>query len=214
MMRCEVGMARGTWRHATRTIAVVVAGALVLTELTTWRASYDGVSAGTGDETGGIVVVLGFRSNTAGQPNFMQRWRTRIALRSVSADGMLLFTGAAVRGERSEASVMADYAVARGFPSDRILLEEESRTTWENVSMNLDVLRKAPTITFASNTLHARRARFYLAKQAPDLADRIRRGRDFIWGEYAPFKASLIVYDVVSERIRRVEPRPRWRVRP
>lgn len=192
-----------TWRSAMRTIAVAVAGTLLLTELRTWRASWDGVSAGSSGERGEIVVVLGFRSSADEHPNFVQRWRTRIALRTVSADGVLLFTGGAVRGARSEASVMAEYAVERGFPSDRILLEEESRTTWENVSNNLDILRQAPTIRFASTTLHARRARLYLASQAPDLAARIRRGRDFRWGEYVPVKAYLLAYDYAKRLVGR-----------
>lgn len=193
-------MASSTQRAFVRSGAAVLV-VLFLTELLTWRASRESVAGGPPIGEGDIVVALGFRSTRDGQINFMQRWRTRIAVRSVSHSGLILFAGGSKRG-RSEAAIMADYAIENGFPAERIRLEEQSRTTWENISNNLAVFEMATEIRFASNTFHARRARQYLAKQAPHLADRLRRGRDFVWFEYAPFKAYLVAYEFIESRIR------------
>jgi hypothetical protein len=174
---------------------------LSLTELVTWRASRESVAGGPASSGGDIVVALGCRSDPDGRISFMQRWRTRIAVRSVSPSGLILFTGGSAGG-RSEAAVMADYAIEHGFPAERIRLEEQSRTTWENIRNNLAILEMATEIRFASNTFHARRARQYLVKQAPHLADRLRGGRDFVWFEYAPLKAYLVAYELIKSRAR------------
>ena len=179
-----------------------VVALLVVTELATWRASRQSVGRAHGPHGQDIVVVLGYRSRPDGHANYVQRMRTRIALRSVSSRGRLLFTGGAVVGEATEASVMANYARLIGFPADRIILEEASRTTWENMRNALPYLETADSIVIASNTFQARRARRFLAEQAPHLASRLRRGEDFRWGENLPLKIYLAIYEIVRSRLR------------
>jgi hypothetical protein len=55
----------------------------------------------------------------------MQRWRTRIVVRSTDVSAArFVFTGAPTRGGASEASLMAVYAVnALGAPSENVVLE-------------------------------------------------------------------------------------------
>lgn len=182
--------------------AVLRGVALVLTETLTSRASRDAFPVTSPHRESELVVVLGFRPRRTRRTNFMQRWRTRIALRTVSLHGHLLFAGGAAGDGRSEASVMASYAIGRGFLPDRILTEEVSMTTWEKVSNNLPALRQVDVIAFASNSFHARRARRNLAEQAPDLVERLRPGRDFIWGELAPVTAGLFIYEQIRVRRR------------
>ncbi|PZF59383.1 YdcF family protein [Curtobacterium sp. MCBD17_013] len=182
-------------------LAAIVTGGLAVAEALTWFASRD-LTADGPDDGAELVVVLGYRSSPRGRTNVVQRWRTGIALRSVSDHGRLVFTGGPTRGVRSEASVMAEDAVRRGFPADRVVLEEESRTTWENVRNTVDLLRTADTIRFASNTFHARRARRYLIRQAPELAGRLRPARDFVWGERPVLTTFLLVYELVRTRLR------------
>jgi uncharacterized SAM-binding protein YcdF (DUF218 family) len=63
--------------------------------------------------------------------------------------------------QRSEASAMADYLVARGFPADRLLLEDQSRTTEENLVFSkaiMDDLRPGARVTVVTSDFHAFRA--------------------------------------------------------
>ncbi|HEX4287317.1 MAG TPA: YdcF family protein [Trebonia sp.] len=60
-----------------------------------------------------------------------------------------------------EASAMASYLIARGFPADRLLLEDESRTTEENLLFSkaiMDELRPAARAAVVTSDFHAFRA--------------------------------------------------------
>lgn len=102
---------------------------------------------------------------------------------------------------------MADYAVnVLHAPPSVIELEEQARTTWKNIAFTLPQLRSATQIKIASNTFHARRARRYVLKQAPELGARLHRAWDYKLGELAPVKLMLVIYEwrrVIGEQRRR-----------
>lgn len=199
-------------RPVIRALAGITAAAtatLVLwSEWVTWRASFDAVPidrldpAARGD--GDVVIVLGFRSSEGGRVNVIQRWRVRIAVRAVDRRrARFVFSGGATRGGVSEAALMARHAVeVHGVPEENVVLEEESRTTWENITFSLPLLADASSIVIASNTFHARRARRYLARQAPELSARLRRGADYRFGELLPLKPYLAIYEWRRARMR------------
>ena len=187
---------------------------MLWSEWTTWTASVDALPVDRLDPArrhpGETVLVLGFRSSGSGT-NVIQRWRVRIAVRSVDpGTARFVFSGGgrSVSGDErsggtSEAALMARYAVEElGVPERNVELEELSRTTWENVAFSLPLLRDADSIVIASNTFHARRAPRYLAKQAPALAARLRRGADYRFGELLPLKPYLAIYEWRRARLR------------
>jgi hypothetical protein len=189
--------------RAALTVAAGVGATLAVAEAVTWRASHSFVPRARRDATvhepGEAVLVLGFASRGHGRVGAVQHWRIRIAVRSVDpADALFVFTGAATRGGLSEAAVMADHAECRfGVPRAHIVLEEQATTTWENIGFSIPLLADATSIRIASNTFHARRARRYLAKRSPELAERLRRGRDYLPLEFAPLKPVLAGYELV-----------------
>ena len=180
-------------------IGVVATGAaaVVASEVDASRASREGIPAAhlaLSAPLDATVLVLGFRGRTD-RANLVQRWRTRIAIRSVDPErATFVFSGGSAHpGVRSEAAIMAEHAVELGVPPERIVLEEQSRTTWENIARSIPLLRHAAAIVIASNTFHARNGRWYLAAQAPDLAARLYRGADHRVGEYALLKPLLSI---------------------
>lgn len=86
---------------------------------------------------------------------------------------------------------MAAYARSLGVPPGSIEVEIASRTTWENVLNVTPMLESADRIVFASNALHAEKARAYLWRQRPDLADRLARAEDYRLGELLLLKPLL-----------------------
>ncbi|MFB9907976.1 YdcF family protein [Allokutzneria oryzae] len=70
--------------------------------------------------------------------------RARVVYDSLVAGGrepMIITSGGlGVHEERSEARAMADYLVEKGVPEDRILLEEESRTTLQNLRFSREIM--------------------------------------------------------------------------
>ena len=184
-------------------LATAAAGTalLLFAEWQTWRGSRQDYprrpETGTGED---VVLVLGFPPRRDGTPSVLQRWRTRIAMRSAPPGALFVFSGAAVQGDVAEADVMAAYGISRGIPPSRIVRETRATTTRENIACSLPWLREAATIRIASNTFHARRARRCLRATAPELFARLRRTRDFVLLELGPLRLALTFYDWVAAR--------------
>lgn len=183
----------------------VVAAVLLGSEWILSRATRDDFPdvPATGEPT--TVLVLGFASGPGPRANAVQRLRTRIAVRSVDpTSARFVFSGAAVHGTRSEAEVMAEYAVETlGVPRQNVKLEEAARNTWENVALSIPLLGAVGPIVIASDTLHARKARRYLWAQAPDLAARLVPAADYRFGEWMLLKPLLVAYQIGRAALRR-----------
>ncbi|MCT9620176.1 YdcF family protein [Curtobacterium sp. C2H10] len=136
----------------------------------------------------GLVVVLGF-GNRRHRINVVNRWRARIAVRTArsaraaGAPAWILCSGGAVRGTVAEAVLLRDYIESSLGWDGPIATELESRSTWENVRNALPWIESADWVAFASNGLHAEKARVYLARQRPELVGRLAAADDYRFGE-------------------------------
>ncbi|MHA6625765.1 YdcF family protein [Pseudonocardia sichuanensis] len=176
-----------------------VASALVIlwAEIVHSRASRSLVGADRGGSE--AIVVLGYRNEDPRRANRLNRWRVRAALRSIdprAPESRMVFCGTTrtARGSVSEASMMAAYAVERLGYSGPVVLEEESRNTWENVVNAVPLIEDVDRIKIVSNPLHAQKGRLYLHRLRPDLAGRLVRAEDYRPGEWAPLKPFFAVY--------------------
>ncbi|MDQ1124826.1 hypothetical protein QE412_003399 [Microbacterium trichothecenolyticum] len=134
-------------------------------------------------------MVLGYR-NRGSRANHVNRYRLRAGLRSFHPDAgerMLVLCGGGVAGPVSEAEVLSEYAHRRGF-TGTILLDTQSRTTWENIQNAVPLIERAESVKIVSNSLHAEKGRAYLWRLRPDLAERLRRGADHRFGEIVLLK--------------------------
>nr|WP_246462014.1 YdcF family protein [Nocardia transvalensis] len=176
-------------------------------EWLTWRASRQYLRPAParpgGTET---VVVLGYPANQDGSPHRLQRWRCRIAARSLDPgrDGRLVFTGGAVRREWPEAEVMARYTHdVLGVPAARIVTETEAESTWQNIEFTMSLVERADHIKIASDPMHAARARRYLLLQRPDLADRLAPAADYRFLERWWLKVPTAAHELAAIARRR-----------
>lgn len=132
------------------------------------------------------VVVLGFRNEDPTRPNWINRWRVRMALRTAErygSDTRLLVCGGDPAGVGvPEADILARHARELGFVGP-IDAERESRTTWENAVALAGLLTDAPRVALATNPLHGLKARIYLASIDPSLRGRFVRSDDTRPGE-------------------------------
>jgi uncharacterized SAM-binding protein YcdF (DUF218 family) len=159
-----------------------------------WNASrrYIGPGPGPGPGRGSeAVIVLGYPARRNGRTHPLQRWRCQIAARSVDSRraSKMIFSGAARPGGPSEAAVMSRYARdVLGVPAGRIALETRARSTWQNVEFAAPIAESADVIKFASDPIHAARARRYLRVQRPELAARVAGAADYRFGEHCLLK--------------------------
>lgn len=142
----------------------------------------------------GAVVVLGF-ADSGRRANAVNRWRARIALRSVPAgtDTTIVVSGGSVRGPVPEAVLLAKYLRDELGWNGPLVVESASTSTWENVRNVIPVLDAMDWIVFASNSLHAEKAREYLWRQRHDLGSRVVRGEDHRWGEMFHVKPAFAI---------------------
>ncbi|MDQ0644985.1 YdcF family protein [Microbacterium murale] len=172
-----------------RLSAVSYAALAVWAEVSHWRSSNrmlgTQASAGTTD----AVVVLGYR-NRGANANMINRYRVRAGIRSLSltGDSTLVLCGGSVAGDVPEAVLMERYAHDVLGYTGRILLDPDSRSTWQNVENAIPLIEHAGAIKIVSNSPHAEVAREYLWAQRPDLAQRLVRGDEHRFGEIVPIK--------------------------
>ncbi|MEV0032418.1 YdcF family protein [Nocardia sp. NPDC050793] len=186
-------MGKRTWLTTTGLVLLMLWG-----EWANWRASRTLVGSVPG--TSEAVVVLGYR-NAGTRANAMNRWRVRAGLRSIdpaAVESRLVLCGGPCAGPRTEASLMAEYATrTRGYRGE-LVLEERSRTTWENIAFAMPYLRDVDRIKIVSLPSHAAKARHYLAQQSPGLASRLVRGAEYRFGDWMPLKPVVALYSLLK----------------
>ncbi|MFT3852726.1 MAG: YdcF family protein [Ilumatobacteraceae bacterium] len=158
----------------------------------------------TGPPASEVIVVLGC-SNRGERANAVNRWRVRTAIRSFDPTAgrrTLVCCGGAVAGSTSEAALMAAYAVEQGVV-DEVVLEQASRSTWENVANAVPLVDGFERIKLVSDPFHARRAEQYLAMQRPDLAARLAPAAPYRFGEGLPLSPLLTLYGWARLQVRR-----------
>lgn len=102
---------------------------------------------------------------------------------------------------------MADYAKSVWEFHGTVLLEDQSTTTWENIANVIPLLEDADRIKIASQSAHALKARAYLRRQRPDLAERLVRADDYHPGEWMVAKPLLALYGLWTLRGLRADER-------
>ncbi|GAA2002520.1 YdcF family protein [Catenulispora subtropica] len=118
--------------------------------------------------TADFVVVLGAgllggRRVSPLLASRLERGRAVFESLDPQASPMLIVSGGKGSDERlSEAEAMADYLVERGFPAERLILEDRSRTTEENLVFSAELMRRERPSGYRSvvvtNDFHSYRA--------------------------------------------------------
>lgn len=108
------------------------------------------------------IIVLGAAvQGTKASPVFEERIRHGISLYDSGYATKLLFTGGIGDGQiLSEASIGRSAAIQHGIPATNILVEEKSRTTQQNLSEALAVMRQhgIKSAIIVSDPLHMKRS--------------------------------------------------------
>lgn len=187
--------ARLTRRHVRAGVlgSLGVAAVFAAGEYYDWRETHRALGSSPRPGDHDVIVVLGYR-NRGRRANVVNRQRVRAGLRSVdpTRSAVLVMSGGAVAGDVPEALAMAAHARDLGYRG-RLVVEAESRSTWQNIQNVLPLLEGADRIMIVSTAAHASRARAMLARVRPDLADRVVRSQEHRTGELTLLKPAMPV---------------------
>ena len=147
---------------------------------------------------GQAVLVLG-HADAGPRASRINRRRIARGLAALEADGVLIVSGGAVAGRRSEARLLADAARNAGYRGP-IALEEASRSTWENMANSQALLEPRARIVIVSEPVHAAKARALLAAQRPDLAARLVADPNPAPRLASPWRVGLGLIDLLLSR--------------
>ena len=102
-----------------------------------------------------FAILLGCPCRKDGSMSRSQVERCRLAMAAWSSYRTLVITGGAVKNKWPEAQTMAAYIRTRcPIP---VVIEDKSRTTWENLKNTREIIGDVPVLLLTSS-LHARRA--------------------------------------------------------
>lgn len=192
-------------------VAAGCLGVLVAGEVIHWWASRSGLGGAPGavpaePGSGEAVVVLGY-ADAGARAGRQNRARVRAGLRSRSgADSVLVLAGGAVGGPVPEAELMERYLREELGYRGPVVLETQSRSTWENIERVIPLVEGAGRIKVVSDSVHALKARHYLRAQRPDLAARLVRGADYRPGERVLLKPALALNGLIDLALARWVP--------
>lgn len=122
------------------------------------------------------VIVLGAKVKTGGVPSRSLANRLDVAAQYLQQHEhvkAIVSGGQGADEDQTEASVMFEVLVEKGIDQDRIILEEQSTSTYENLLYSKELLPEgAKSITIISNDFHLKRATF-LAEKLDMTADTV-----------------------------------------
>lgn len=110
-----------------------------------------------------VAVVLGNRINDDGTTTDLMRYRLELTLElneKYNPDKIILSGGYANKNVNvSEASVMYDYLIGKGLPSDLLIKEEQSLATKQNAYYSAQIIKdlKADSVILCSSREHIKR---------------------------------------------------------
>lgn len=121
------------------------------------------------------VLVLGYSTKTDGTPHPAQHFRVQAGVDAYRENrcGHIILSGGAAKNQYVEADTMAEIARGLGVPENDIIIENSSRTTWENIGCSARYLDKDSRVLLVSDVFHAQRAKRYACRQDAALCSKV-----------------------------------------
>ena len=119
------------------------------------------------DGSADYMIILGAKVKPGGVPSLSLKSRLEIAVQYLTNYPHVKVVVSGGQGpdeDRTEASVMQEYLEKNGVETTRIIMEDQSTSTFENLAFSKELLPKeTKKITIVSNDFHLKRAT-YLAQ--------------------------------------------------
>lgn len=111
-----------------------------------------GDDSNNGKEEVVLILAGGYKKNSELSSGTIQRLEK--ALDCASPDAMFIVSGGKVSDNHTEAECMKEYLVEHGVSVERILLEEQSQDTYENLENVYTLLKDEDSLLIVSSRFH------------------------------------------------------------
>lgn len=115
-----------------------------------------------------VCIILGAQIKESGPSDVLQRRLDKaIGYLQQNPDTLVIVSGGQGSNEPvSEAQGMQEYLIAKGIEPERILMEDASTDTWENLSFSAKLIDKgSDSVVIVTNNFHVFRAMYIAEKQ-------------------------------------------------
>ena len=161
---------KGTRKSSIGRRLLAAAGILILAFVLVFTGLFAAVLSGSRDRIVGkpeVVIILGCQVMPSGNPSVLLRDRLDTALSYLEndKDTLIIVSGSMGGNEpRTEAECMAEYLIRHGIDEERIIQENRSHNTWENLCYSRDMMEDmgytaSTGVAIVSNGFHLTRAR-------------------------------------------------------
>lgn len=156
--------ATGTWQYVPLAArrGLLIATTMALAGIVVLAGLIAGAATTAPPRDADYAIVLGARLRRDGRPRKALRFRLDAALTYLDENPRTLCIVSGGQGSdepRTEAASMAEYLVERGISPSRIILENRSTTTEENLRFSKDLMDSPEaTVVVATSDFHAFRA--------------------------------------------------------
>ncbi len=107
------------------------------------------------------LIILGSRSLPGGIPGLMMRERLSMAQKVIKDEVQsVILTGGSLDEEKTEAEVMKEQLIISGISEEKLILEDKSTSTLENLTFSKSLIRQqaCDSVDILSHDFHLARA--------------------------------------------------------
>jgi uncharacterized SAM-binding protein YcdF (DUF218 family) len=152
-------------KYIIRTVHIVLALGVISFVITEVLITSHGFKKDTGKPDYIVILGAGLRGETPSLTLY-QRLNASLDLINMHKDVKVILSGGQGPGETiSEAEAMHRYLISQGIPSDRLIKEDKSTNTLENLAFTKNIIRSIDdrnniTITIVTSNFHLFRSQF------------------------------------------------------
>lgn len=156
-----------------------------------------------------VILILGYKT-FENEPHALLEERLKTVLHLLGTqhyrNKSVIVSGGALGREESEAEIMKEYLVKRGIDPQRILTENQSKDTIENLQFSKEIMKKAEfnSCVIVSNSFHIRRIQIIAESLGIKATFYSKRTWTTAWEQWRPTLNEIKAFNTTLKLLKQV----------